>query len=43
MKRLLLGIIGFMNIKYKKGYKMIVHIPFAGNDYSFIWDLGKRK
>ena len=37
------GIIGYMNIKYKKGQQMTVNIPINGNVYSFDWDVEKKK
>ena len=37
------GIIGYMNIKRKKGQTMIVNIPVGDNVYSFEWDVTKKK
>lgn len=37
------GIIGYMNIKRKKGQTMKVNIPVNGETYSFEWDLAKKK
>jgi hypothetical protein len=37
------GIIGYMNIKHKKGLSMTVNIPFGGQVYSFDWDVTKKK
>lgn len=37
------GIIGYMNIKRKKGQVMTVNIPVNGETYSFKWDLAKKK
>ena len=36
------GIIGYMNIKRKKGQSMTVNIPVGGQIYSFDWDLTKK-
>ena len=36
------GIIGYMNIKRKKGQSMTVNIPIDGQIYSFDWDLTKK-
>lgn len=36
------GIIGYMNIKRKKGLKMTVNIPVEDNIYSFDWDVRKK-
>ena len=37
------GIIGYMNIKRKRGQSMTVNIPVGGQVYSFDWDLTKKK
>ena len=37
------GIIGYMNIKHKKGLSMTVNIPVGGQVYSFDWDVTKKK
>ena len=37
------GIIGYMNIKHKKGVHMTVNIPIEGQVYSFDWDVSKKK
>ena len=37
------GIIGYMNIKRKKGQLMTVNIPVGGQVYSFDWDVTKKK
>ena len=37
------AIIGYMNIKRKKGKVLTVHIPINGNIYSFDWDVSKTK
>lgn len=37
------GIVGYMNIKQKKGQTVIVNIPVNGQIYSFEWDLTKKK
>ena len=37
------GIIGYMNIKRKKGQMMTVNIPVGDSVYSFDWDVTKRK
>ncbi len=37
------GILGYMNIKRKKGSSMTVYIPVDVNTYSFVWDITKRK
>ena len=37
------GIVGYMNIKRKKGKSMIVNIPVGDNVYSFEWDVTKKK
>ena len=37
------GIIGYMNIKYKKGVHMIVNIPIEDQVHSFEWDVSKKK
>lgn len=37
------GILGYMNIKYKKGKKMTVRIPVGNYVYSFDWDVSKKK
>lgn len=36
------GIIGYMNIKRRKGVSMTVNIPVGGQVYSFDWDLVKK-
>jgi hypothetical protein len=36
------GIIGYMNIKRKKGSRMTVNIPVEGKVFSFDWDLRKK-
>lgn len=36
------GIVGYMNIKRKKGKSMTVNIPVGGQIYSFDWDLTKK-
>ena len=37
------GIIGYMNIKRKKGQMMTVNIPVGNRVYSFEWDVTKKK
>ena len=37
------GIIGYMNIKYRKGMRMTVNIPIEGQMFSFDWDVTKKK
>ena len=37
------GLIGYINIKHKKGQKMQVDIPVGDNVYSFCWDVSKKK
>lgn len=37
------GIIGYMNVKRKKGQMMTVNIPVGGQIYSFDWDVTKKK
>ncbi len=37
------GIIGYMNIKRKKGNILIINIPINGNTYSFEWSVNKKK
>lgn len=37
------AIVGFMNIKYKKGEIIRVNIPVNGNNYSFLWGVSKDK
>lgn len=37
------GIIGFMNIKHRKGVRMCVKIPIEGQEFSFDWDIAKKK
>ena len=37
------GIIGYMNIKRKKGQMMTVNIPIGDSMYSFEWDVTKKK
>jgi len=37
------GIIGYMNIKRKKGQLMTVNIPVGGQVFSFDWDVTKKK
>ncbi len=36
------AIIGYINIKRKKGKSMVVNIPANGNLYSFTWDISKK-
>lgn len=36
------GIRGYMNIKRKKGSKLMVNIPIGNNIYSFEWDVTKK-
>lgn len=36
------AIIGYMNIKRKRGCSMIVNIPINGKIYSFEWDVAKK-
>ena len=36
-------IVGYMNIKQKKGHTMIVNIPINGRTFSFEWDLTRKK
>ena len=37
------GLIGYMNIKFKKGQLLTVNIPLNGQLYSFAWDVRKKK
>jgi hypothetical protein len=37
------GIIGYMNIKRKKGQIMTVNIPVGESVCSFNWDVSKKK
>ena len=37
------GIIGYMNIKHKKGKRMKVNIPVDSYVFSFDWDVSKKK
>jgi hypothetical protein len=37
------GIIGYMNIKRKKGQMMTVNIPVGDSMYSFDWNVTKKK
>lgn len=37
------GIIGYMNIKHRKGVCMTVNIPIEGQIFSFDWDIAKKK
>lgn len=37
------GIIGYMNIKYRKGVCMTVNIPIEGQIFTFDWDIAKKK
>ncbi len=37
------GIVGYMNIKRKKGDNLIVNIPLNGCVYSFEWNVNKKK
>lgn len=37
------GIIGFMNIKRKRGSRMSVYIPIEDKVFSFDWDVSKKK
>lgn len=37
------GIIGYMNIKRKKGSRMTVYIPVEGKVFSFDWDISRKK
>ena len=37
------GIIGYMNIKHRKGVHMTVNIPIEGQLFSFDWDVSKKK
>ena len=37
------GILGYMNIKYKKGKIMTVRIPIGDYIFSFDWDISKKK
>lgn len=36
------GLIGYMNIKFKKGQLLTVKIPLGGRLYSFVWDVRKK-
>lgn len=37
------AIVGHMNIRYKKGRVLTIHIPINGRTYSFSWDVSKKK
>ena len=37
------GIVGYMNIKHRKGQRMIVNIPVEDKVFSFEWDIVKKK
>ena len=37
------GIIGYMNIKRRRGQSMTVNIPVGGQVYSFDWDVSRKK
>ena len=37
------AIIGYMNIRYKRGATMTINIPLNGQVYSFDWDVTKKK
>ena len=37
------GIIGYMNIKHRKGMCLTVNIPIEGQVFSFDWDVTKKK
>ena len=37
------AIVGFMNIKRKKGKIVKVDIPIDGEVFSFTWDVSKKK
>lgn len=37
------GIIGYMNIKHRKGERLTVNIPIEGQVFSFDWDIAKKK
>ena len=37
------GIIGYMNIKHKKGVRLTVNIPIQDQVFSFEWDVTKKK
>ena len=37
------GLLGYMNIKYKKGKKLKVNIPIGSHTFSFVWDVSKKK
>jgi hypothetical protein len=37
------GIIGYMNIKHRKGVRLTVNIPIEGHVFSFDWDVTKKK
>ncbi|MBE6301830.1 MAG: hypothetical protein E7085_08290 [Parabacteroides distasonis] len=37
------AVIGYMNIKWKRGLYMTVNIPINGQVYSFDWDVMKKK
>ena len=37
------GIIGYMNIKHRKGVRMTVNIPIEDDVFSFDWDVAKKK
>jgi len=37
------GIVGYMNIKRKKGKTMTVNIPVCNDVFAFDWDVSKKK
>lgn len=37
------AIVGYMNIKHKRGTTMTINIPINGHVYSFDWDVTKKK
>ena len=37
------AIIGYLNIKRKRGTTMTINIPINGQVYSFDWDVTKKK
>lgn len=37
------GVLGYMNIKHRKGVRMSVKIPIEGHEFSFDWDIAKKK
>lgn len=37
------GLLGYMNIKYKRGQQMTVNIPIDNHVFSFNWDISKKK